>query len=102
MLGAVTVSYNLDGVESGMKLDGATIADIFLGKIKKWNDPKIASQNSDLQLPDAQHHGLPPLRRVGDDEELHEVPGRLLAGLEERTGRRQVGQVADRHRRQGQ
>ena len=51
VLGAVTVSYNLDGVESGMKLDGATVADIFLGKIKKWNDPKIASQNSDLQLP---------------------------------------------------
>lgn len=52
VLGAVTVSYNLDGVESGMKLDGATIADIFLGKIKKWNDPKIMSQNSGLQLPD--------------------------------------------------
>jgi phosphate transport system substrate-binding protein len=53
VLGAVTVSYNLDGVKSGLKLDGATIADIFLQKIKKWNDPKIASQNSDVQLPDS-------------------------------------------------
>src|SRR3954470_14971862 len=45
VMGAVTVSYNLDGVKSGLKLDGATIADIFLGKIKTWNDPKIATGN---------------------------------------------------------
>jgi phosphate transport system substrate-binding protein len=53
VLGAVTVSYNLDGVESGMKLDGATIANIFLAKVKKWNDPAIAGQNPDLKLPDS-------------------------------------------------
>ena len=51
VLGAVTVSYNLDGVKSGLKLDGATIADIFLGKIKTWNDPKIAGGNPDFKLP---------------------------------------------------
>jgi phosphate transport system substrate-binding protein len=51
VLGAVTVSYNLEGVDSGLKLDGATIADIFLGKIKTWNDPKIAGGNPDLKLP---------------------------------------------------
>src|SRR4051812_23034786 len=51
VLGAVTVSYNLDGVAKGLKLDGATIADIFLGKIKKWNDPKIAAMNSGVTLP---------------------------------------------------
>jgi phosphate transport system substrate-binding protein len=51
VLGAVTVSYNVDGVDQGLKLDGATVADIFLGKIKKWNDPKIASENSGVQLP---------------------------------------------------
>jgi phosphate transport system substrate-binding protein len=53
VLGAVTVSYNLDGVESGMKLDGPTIANIFLTKIKKWNDPAIAGQNPDVKLPDS-------------------------------------------------
>jgi phosphate transport system substrate-binding protein len=53
VLGAVTVSYNLDGVESGMKLDGPTIANIFLTKIKKWNDPAIAGQNPDIKLPDS-------------------------------------------------
>src|SRR5262249_37097005 len=51
VLGAVTVSYNVDGVDKGLKLDGDTVADIFLGKIKKWNDPKIAGQNSGVNLP---------------------------------------------------
>jgi phosphate transport system substrate-binding protein len=51
VLGAVTISYNLDGVDQGLKLDGKTAADIFLGKVKKWNDPEIASQNSGVQLP---------------------------------------------------
>src|SRR6185295_10980187 len=51
VLGAVTVSYNVDGIDQGLKLTGETVADIFLGKIKKWNDPKIASQNSGAQLP---------------------------------------------------
>jgi phosphate transport system substrate-binding protein len=50
--GAITVSYNLPGVKSGLKLDGKTIADIYLGKVKKWNDPEIASQNSGAKLPD--------------------------------------------------
>jgi phosphate transport system substrate-binding protein len=51
VLGAVTVSYNLDGVDQGLKLDGKTIADIFLGKVKKWNDPAIAGLNSGVKLP---------------------------------------------------
>ena len=51
VLGAVTVSYNAPGVDKGLKLDGATIADIFLGKIKSWNDPKIAAMNSGVKLP---------------------------------------------------
>jgi len=52
-LGAVTVSYNLDGVDRGLRLDGPTIADIYLGKVTKWNDQAIAAQNPDLKLPDA-------------------------------------------------
>ena len=51
VLGAVTVSYNVDGIDQGLKLDGKTVADIFLGKVKKWNDPEIASQNSGAKLP---------------------------------------------------
>jgi phosphate transport system substrate-binding protein len=49
--GAITVSYNLSGVRSGIKLDGPTIANIFLGKIKTWNDPAIKSLNPGMSLP---------------------------------------------------
>jgi phosphate transport system substrate-binding protein len=49
--GGITVSYNLSGVSSGLKLDGPTIADIFLGKIKTWNDPAIAKLNPGKKLP---------------------------------------------------
>lgn len=51
-LGAITMSYNLSGQKSGIKLDGATIGDIYLGKVKKWNDPEIAKLNSGASLPD--------------------------------------------------
>jgi phosphate transport system substrate-binding protein len=53
VFGAITVAYNLSGVDKGLKLDGKTIADIFLGKVKKWNDPEIAGQNSGVKLPDS-------------------------------------------------
>jgi phosphate transport system substrate-binding protein len=49
--GAITVSYNLSGVKSGLKLDGKTIGDIFLGKVKTWNDPEITALNPGMSLP---------------------------------------------------
>jgi phosphate transport system substrate-binding protein len=49
--GAITVSYNLNGVKGGLKLDGPTIANMFLGKITKWNDPAIAKLNPGVSLP---------------------------------------------------
>jgi len=49
--GAITVSYNLSGVKSGLKLDGPTLADIFSGKIKTWNDPAIKKLNPGMSLP---------------------------------------------------
>jgi len=50
-LGAITVSYNLPGVKTGLKLEGSTVADIYLGKIKTWNDPEIAKLNPGVKLP---------------------------------------------------
>jgi phosphate transport system substrate-binding protein len=50
--GAVTLSYNVPGLDAGLKLDGATTADIFLGNITKWNDPAIAKLNPGVDLPD--------------------------------------------------
>ena len=50
-LGAITVSYNLPGVQTGLKLDGKTIADIYLGKVKTWNDAEIKALNPGVSLP---------------------------------------------------
>jgi phosphate transport system substrate-binding protein len=49
--GAVVMTYNLPG-NPVLKLDGPTIAGIYLGEIKKWNDPKIAALNAGTTLPD--------------------------------------------------
>jgi phosphate transport system substrate-binding protein len=49
--GAVVLTYNLPG-NPALKLDADAIAGIFLGQIKKWNDPKLAALNSGAKLPD--------------------------------------------------
>jgi phosphate transport system substrate-binding protein len=53
VMGGVVPVVNIDGVQPGrMRLTGSVLADIYLGKISKWNDSRIASLNSDLKLPD--------------------------------------------------
>lgn len=52
VMGAVVVTYNLPGVPKGLKLKTEDVADIFLGKITKWNDPRIADDNKGVNLPD--------------------------------------------------
>jgi len=52
VVGAVVLTYNLPG-NPALKLDGPTIANIFLGTITKWNDPAIAGQNAGVHLPDS-------------------------------------------------
>lgn len=51
VLGAVVPVYNLDGVKAELKFSGALLADIFLGKVKKWNDGAIAVLNPGVTLP---------------------------------------------------
>ncbi len=54
-LGAVVIAYNLPEMpDSGIQLDGETLAMIFLDEITMWNDPRIAEQNPGLSLPDAE------------------------------------------------
>jgi len=50
VFGGVVVAYNLEGVK-GLKLTPASLAGIYLGKLKKWNDPAIAADNPGLKLP---------------------------------------------------
>ncbi len=50
-LGAVVLTYNLEGITSGLSLRKGVIAGIFLGEIKEWNDPRILATNPNLPLP---------------------------------------------------
>jgi phosphate transport system substrate-binding protein len=50
-IGGVVISYNVPEVTQPIKLSSDVVADIYLGKIKKWNDPRIAADNADAKLP---------------------------------------------------
>ena len=58
----IAVMFNLEGVDE-LQLDAATIAQIFDGKIKTWNDPAIADQNPSADLPDT---AISPVHRQDD------------------------------------
>ena len=54
VIGGDVVVVNIEGISQGqLELDGPTIANIYLGKIKKWNDPSIVKLNPKVSLPDA-------------------------------------------------
>src|SRR5215472_4581138 len=50
IIGVVAIAYNLPGVDN-VQLDGPTLANIYLGTIKKWNDPAITALNNGKSLP---------------------------------------------------
>ncbi|WP_269900330.1 phosphate ABC transporter substrate-binding protein PstS [Paenalcaligenes faecalis] len=53
VIGGTVPVVNIDGIEPGqLKLSGAVLGDIYLGKITKWNDPAIQALNGDLKLPE--------------------------------------------------
>lgn len=55
VIGGVVPVVNIEGIQPGqLKFTGTLLADIFLGKLRKWNDPAIQAINPELQLPDAQ------------------------------------------------
>jgi phosphate transport system substrate-binding protein len=51
VLGAVVPTYNIPGVEASLKFTPEALAGIFLGKVRKWNDPVIAGPNKGVRLP---------------------------------------------------
>jgi phosphate transport system substrate-binding protein len=51
VLGAVVITYNIPGITKAIRLTGPVVADIFAGKITKWNDSRIAALNKGLALP---------------------------------------------------
>ncbi len=63
VLGGVVPAYNLPGINAELKFSGDVIADIYLGKITKWNDPRLAKDNPGVNLPS--HSILPVYRSDG-------------------------------------
>jgi phosphate transport system substrate-binding protein len=51
VLGAVVITYNLSGVSEPLQFSPETLADIFLGKIKRWDDARIKADNAGVALP---------------------------------------------------
>jgi phosphate transport system substrate-binding protein len=51
VIGAVAIAYNVSGLTQPIKLTGPVVADMFLGKITKWNDTRIAALNAGVKLP---------------------------------------------------
>ena len=77
LAGAVVPIYNLEGVTSTIVLDRATLADIYLGKLKTWNDPAIAALNPNVKLPGA---GISVIHR-SDGSGTTEIFTRALAAF---------------------
>lgn len=52
VIGSVVLTYNIPGVDKNINLSAEAISGIYMGKIKKWNDPIIQNENKDVKLPD--------------------------------------------------
>lgn len=52
-IGSVVAAYNLPGIDKGLKLTGSVLADIFAGKITRWDDQRIRELNPEISLPAA-------------------------------------------------
>ena len=73
-LSATSIPYNLPGLNGRLRLDGPTLANIYLGKITQWNDAAIKALNPKLEPAGHEDHAGLPLRRLGHDLQLHRVP----------------------------
>jgi phosphate transport system substrate-binding protein len=60
VIGAVVPVYNLPGIDQPLTFTGPLLAEIFTGKVQKWNDPKLAALNPGVKLPDL---GVQPVYR---------------------------------------
>ena len=61
IMGAVAVAHNIPGFKKTIQMDGQTLALIFMGKIKYWDDPKIKAHNPELSIP---NEAIMPIRRA--------------------------------------
>ena len=75
VIGGVDIIVNMPGVKPNeLKLTGPVLADIYLGKITKWNDKAIVELNPDLKLPSTGDRAGASRRRVRHDLRVHRLP----------------------------
>lgn len=94
VIGGVVAAYNLPGVEKTLNFTGPILADIYLGKIKKWNDKAIADANPGVNLPDT---GIKPVYRSdgsGTTNIFTEYLAKVSPEFKEKVG---VGTAPDFH-----
>ena len=99
VLGAVVPVYNLPNVTAELKFSGPLLADIFLGKITKWNDPAIAKLNAGVTLPATDITVAHRADGSGTTYIWVDYLVEAVAGVEEQGRRRHLGELADRRRR---
>ena len=83
VIGGIVPAFNVKGIPAGkLVLDGPTLANIFLGKITKWNDPAIAKLNPGMKLPSAIDHRGASFGRFRHHLQLHPLPEPGQPGVE--------------------
>jgi len=87
VVGGAAVTYNLPGVTRQLRLDGATLGDIYLGRITRWNDPTLVALNPDISLPDAPVHVITRADTSGTSWILTEYLSHLSPGWARGPGR---------------
>ena len=99
-LAAVSIPYNLPGLNGRVHLNGATLANIYLGTITSWNDPAIKKLNPKLSLPDTK---ITPVYRSDGSGTTFAYTAYLSAVSGSSKARRQQHerQLPDRRRRAG-
>lgn len=86
-LGGIAIAVNLDGVPAGrLRLTGEVLADIYLGEIKSWSDPRLKGLNPELTLPDAPIAVLRRQDGSGTTFNVTNYLGRLGPGWKEKVG----------------
>ena len=95
VMGGIVPVVNLDGMKPGeLTIDGPTLAKIFLGEIKNWDDPAIKKLNPSAKLPKPGDCHRASLGRLRHDLQLRLLPGRGEPGLEVEGRRQHFGAMA--------
>ena len=102
VLGSVVPAYNIPGVSGDVKFTPDVLADIYLGKIAKWNDGRIAKANPGVKFPDQSITVVHRSDGSGTTYIFTDYLSKVSSDWKSTGGQGHFGEVARRHRRQGQ